>query len=205
MILLSLVLGCAAAAPGDSGRAETGAPDTHTADSDTADTDPPILEWLATEERTTGGVAARLGWRVVRRGDPSEVCDVYASYAGGVPSAEPCPECDWAFDVTISGGTVTGGLCSSLAGGAPSSYTAWLPHAAYVTGFGWGDSYSVEAGGNVQTTTENFWLRYETPGSDAWVHLAYNDAGAGVYRVAGDSTRSEVVDFCVYAADCSGG
>jgi hypothetical protein len=103
-------------------------------------------------------------------GDP--VCEVFSTWSdvgGRLPSAA-CPDCDWAFNLTLSDGVLSGTACEGIGLTAESWDGLDLP-------WGFAPAYDFVYGTDVFSLT-NVVFYYSTD-SSAWQYFSYNYAGYG--------------------------
>ena len=103
-------------------------------------------------------------------GDP--VCEVFSTWsdAGGTLPRAACPDCDWAFNLTLSDGTLSGTACEGFGLTADSWDGLELP-------WGFSPAYDYVSGTDVYSLTDVVFL-YSTDYS-AWQVFSYNYAGYG--------------------------
>jgi len=162
---------------------ETGDADTDTdtdtdsdtdADSDTdtdsdADTSLGLL-WYAGDAQTSGGafVGGHFGY-VLTDMSMGTVCESLSTWSETGSAAASCANCDWAFNLTLSGGTASGESCAGagIVGGEWDDFTA---------SWGFAESYPYSYNGT-DYTFDLAVLYYST--TYGWFPLAYNYGGYG--------------------------
>ncbi len=123
---------------------------------------------------------------VVENASAVVVCTEMAVWSDtGTAAAGGCPDCSWAFDLTLSAGTATGPACGALTGAQwPGLEGSW----------GFADRY-VYVYGDTQFLFTEALMYYSTyPGDQGWFPLSYNYAGYGY-----DTGDANSFSFMTYA------
>ena len=164
-------------------------PDSDT-DSDTdtdsdADADTAIgLLWYSGDAHTHNGTFLRgdFGFTLTDL-SMNPICTDESAWSGTGDPAPACAQCDWAFNLTLSGGTAVGPACASigLTGGE------W---ADFVASWGFAATYDYDYNGNLYTF-DSVLMYYSS--SDGWFPLAYNYGGYG-YNI-GDASDFEFMRY----------
>ncbi len=120
------------------------------------------------------------------------ICDEQGVWTntGKTPPAG-CPDCDWAFDLVISGVTETGPECANLVGSGIDGFDA---------AWGFSDVYKYQYGNTEIELTDVLWYYSTYGGYMGWYPLAYNyDGYTAVYP---DGSGWEFEEFSGYTYYC---
>lgn len=143
--------------------------DTH-ADTDADVEDTATFLFYAGDAHTDAGVfvGGHFGW-LVTDDDLSALCTDESTWSETADPAPTCAQCEWAFNLTLSGGIASGAECDRLG----LDGTEWD---GFTGSFGFASSYDYDYSGTIYTL--DLVVFYYTEGY-GWGPLSYNYAGDG--------------------------
>lgn len=143
--------------------------DSETETDSTRDTATGLVHFFGHAE-TSGGlfVSGQFGYRVTDGESAAPICDALSEWTDTrVPPPPGCPGCEWAFELTLSGGTAIGSACEDMLP-SPMTGSEWD---GFTSAWGFASTYEYDYHGSSYTVDGPVMLYYDSYDS-GWISVA---------------------------------